>query len=136
MRGSWDPRLVLDPFGGELHPPRATPPTTTPRLRALRLWPQAPRPGLAVSKYLIGVKLAGQAAVASELLLAPDVSTTILELAEMVERLSSLEEIRQHEAVAANLYWNAWSAVMSGSLAATSHVCPTTGGTSTAGGRR
>ncbi len=103
--------VVLDPFGGELHLTSGDAANDDPRLRRAQALAPGTATGLAVSKYLIGVKLAGQAAVASKLLLAPDVSTTILELAEMVESLSSLEEIRQHEAVAANLYWNAWSAV-------------------------
>jgi CRISPR-associated endonuclease Cas1 len=102
--------VVLDPFGGELHLTSGDTGNDDPRLRRAQALAPGTTTGLEVTKYLIRTKLAGQAAVA-QLLAAPDVSATILDLAEIVEGLSSLEEIRQHEAVAANLYWNAWSGV-------------------------
>ena len=102
--------VVLDPFGGELHLTAGHTANDDPRLRRAQALAPGTVPGLEVTKYLICGKLTGQAAVA-QLLAAPDVSATILDLAEIVEGLSSLEEIRQHEAVAANLYWGAWSAI-------------------------
>jgi len=63
---------------------------------------------MAIARYLIGVKLTGQAQVASVELGAPAAAATIVRLANQLDEAVSLEEIRQLEAAAANLYWNAW----------------------------
>ena len=57
------------------------------------------------------MKLAGQAFIAQNELSARGVSETILHLAARVDASSSLEEIRQLEASAANLYWSAWNSL-------------------------
>jgi len=66
--------------------------------------------GFDVACYLIRCKLAGQASVASEL---DDLAAarTIASLSEELEDAGSLEELRQLESTAANLYWHAWEAV-------------------------
>ena len=64
--------------------------------------------GLQVARYLIGIKLAGEAAIAREDLWAPEVADSILHLAPLVDQSSTLEEIRHLEASAASRYWSAW----------------------------
>jgi CRISPR-associated endonuclease Cas1 len=66
--------------------------------------------GFEAACYIIRCKLAGQASVANEL---DDMAAarTIAALAQSLDDAGSLEELRQLEATAANIYWHAWEAV-------------------------
>lgn len=63
-----------------------------------------------VARRLIRHKLAGQSAVARIELADAKAADSIDDLADCLVASASLEEVRQLEAAAANVYWNAWSA--------------------------
>jgi len=67
--------------------------------------------GMAVARYLISVKLTGQAEVASVDLENREAAATISRLAGLLVDAASLEEVRQLEAAGANLYWKSWESV-------------------------
>jgi CRISPR-associated protein Cas1 len=67
--------------------------------------------GLEIAKYLTTAKLAGQRLVAASELGADGVADSIEAITAMVADAGTLEEVRQLEASAANLYWSAWEAV-------------------------
>jgi hypothetical protein len=67
--------------------------------------------GFEATRYLIASKLAGQASVAKGRLSETGAATTIARLRDELEAAETLEEIRHVEAVAANVYWNAWSEI-------------------------
>lgn len=67
--------------------------------------------GQVVASFLIGAKIAGQADVARNELENPRAADTISGLAQSLEASTSLDEVRQLEAVAANVYWQAWESV-------------------------
>ena len=67
--------------------------------------------GLEIARYLVGIKLAGQAAIAREDLSALDVGNSIEHLARKVAESASLEETRNLEASAASFYWSCWEKV-------------------------
>ena len=81
------------------------------RLRRAQALAPGTETGLSVATYLTRVKLAGQASIAQHELRAPGVTETITRLSSRVDESASLEEIRQLEASAANLYWSAWGAL-------------------------
>lgn len=101
--------VVLDPFDGELLLTSGGCGNNDPRLRRAQALAIGTETGLAVARYLIVSKLEGQSALAGESLGAPDTANSIAALAEMVADAGSLEEVRQLEASAANLYFAAWS---------------------------
>ena len=80
------------------------------RLRRAQALAPATVAGLEVCEYLISLKLSGEDAIA-ERLGAHGTSQTIENLRLRIGEVASLEEIRQLEAAAANLYWAAWSGV-------------------------
>jgi hypothetical protein len=67
--------------------------------------------GFEATRYLIASKLAGQASVAQGRLSQSHAAETIVRLRDELELADALEEIRHIEAVAANVYWNAWSEI-------------------------
>jgi CRISPR-associated endonuclease Cas1 len=67
--------------------------------------------GLEIARYLISTKLHGQGRLAAGRLGQPNVASSIESITAMVDDAESLEEIRQLEATAANLYWHSWEAV-------------------------
>ena len=81
------------------------------RLRRAQALAPGTMTGLQVARYLIGIKLAGEAAIAREDLEAPEVASSILKLAPLVDQSSTLEQIRLLEASAASRYWSAWDGV-------------------------
>src|SRR5664280_2080809 len=88
----------------------AAPGKDDPRLRrAQAAAPNAPV-GLEITRALLGAKLAGQAAVAEELLHAPPIADTIARLAEQLDSANTLPACRDLEAQASNAYFGAWSA--------------------------
>ncbi|MGO9197609.1 MAG: CRISPR-associated endonuclease Cas1 [Acidimicrobiales bacterium] len=103
--------VVLDPFGGELHLTSGGVGNDDPRLRRAQALAMATPPGLEATRYLIGLKLHGQASVAQSRIGHLDAVHTILRLRDELNAAETLEEIRHVEAVAANVYWNAWSSV-------------------------
>ncbi|HKH88627.1 MAG TPA: CRISPR-associated endonuclease Cas1, partial [Acidimicrobiales bacterium] len=103
--------VVLDPFGGELHLTSGGIGNDDPRLRRAQALAMATPAGFEATRYLISRKLAGQASVAQGRLSRPDTAETIVRLRDELQHAETLEEIRHVEAVAANVYWNAWSEI-------------------------
>jgi len=67
--------------------------------------------GLAIARSLIEMKLAGQASTARQELDLPILASDIENLRGRLADSATLEEIRQLEAAAANLYWAGWGTV-------------------------
>jgi hypothetical protein len=67
--------------------------------------------GFGATRYLIASKLAGQASVAKSRLSHLGAAEMIARLREELDFTETLEEIRHVEAVAANVYWNAWGEI-------------------------
>jgi CRISPR-associated endonuclease Cas1 len=103
--------VVLDPFGGELHLTSGGVGNDDPRLRRAQALAMATPAGFEATRYLIACKLAGQASVAKSRLSQPGAADTIIRLRDELELAETLEEIRHVEAVAANVYWNAWGEI-------------------------
>ncbi len=83
-----------------------------PRLRRAQALALSTEVGMEVAQRLIHHKLIGQSAVARIDLGAPSAADSIDDLAGRLADSATLEEVRQLEAAAANVYWNAWSAVL------------------------
>jgi CRISPR-associated endonuclease Cas1 len=75
------------------------------RAQALALYGPS---GVEVTRYLITEKLLGQAGVLGLHLHEDDAASTIVGLCDAVSDAGSIEEIRQAEAAAANVYFAAW----------------------------
>jgi len=75
------------------------------RAQALALYTPT---GVEVSRYLIGEKLSGQARVLRFALTEDQVADTVNELRDAVSEAASIDEIRQLEAAAANVYFAVW----------------------------
>ena len=103
--------VVLDPFSGELHLTSGGVGNDDPRLRRSQALAVGTETGLQVTRYLVGVKLAGQASVVAERFKAHNAVETIATLAEMIDDADSLESMRQLEAAAANSYFATWSSL-------------------------
>ena len=103
--------VMLDPSTGDVTMASTRVANDDARLRRAQALAPGTITGLKVARYLIGLKLAGQATIAQENLDAPRVASAILELVPRVDQSSTLEEIRQLEASAASLYWSAWESV-------------------------
>ena len=103
--------VVLDPFDGELHLTSGGVGNDDPRLRRAQALAMASPAGFEATRYLIASKLAGQASVAKRRLSQPSAAETIVRLRDELEDAETLEEIRHVEAVAANVYWNAWGEI-------------------------
>jgi CRISPR-associated endonuclease Cas1 len=103
--------MMLDPSTGDVTSATTRVANDDARLRRAQALALGTSTGLEVARYLIGLKLAGQASIAVEELGSPEVAETIAELSRSMAESCSLEEIRQLEASAANLYWSAWGNV-------------------------
>jgi CRISPR-associated endonuclease Cas1 len=80
-----------------------------PRLRrAQAAAPNAPV-GLDITRGLLSAKLDGQAAVADQLLHAPQIADTITRLADELRHAETLPACRDLEAQASNVYFGAWA---------------------------
>ena len=75
------------------------------RAQALALYGPA---GVEITRYLIGTKLRGQARVLASRLSEHDAASTLMALVADVEGVDSIDQVRQLEAVGANVYWAAW----------------------------
>ena len=78
------------------------------RLRRAQALAPGTEIGLSIAAYLTKLKLSGEASVAAHQFGARGIARTIDSLASRVDDSSTLEQIRQLEASAANLYWSAW----------------------------
>jgi len=103
--------VVRDPFGGELHLTSGGVGNDDPRLRRAQALAMATPAGFEATRYLIASKLAGQASVAKGRLANREAAETISRLRDELEDAETLEEIRHVEAIAANVYWNAWGEI-------------------------
>jgi CRISPR-associated endonuclease Cas1 len=103
--------VVLDPFGGELHLTSGSVGNDDPRLRRAQALAMATPAGFEATRYLIASKLSGQASVTQGRLANRTAAETIVRLRDELEVAETLEEIRHVEAVAANVYWNAWGEI-------------------------
>jgi CRISPR-associated endonuclease Cas1 len=104
--------VVLDPFGGGLHLTSGGTGNDDPRLRRAQALAVATPAGMDITRYLVGAKLAGQASVVRDRLGQQAAASTIAALAEELGRCGALEDCRQVEATAANVYWNAWESLV------------------------
>jgi CRISPR-associated endonuclease Cas1 len=86
------------------------------RAQALALYGPS---GLDVVRYLIGEKLRGHLRVLCHRLDSDGPAATLADLAGQVETAGSIDEVRQLEAVAANVYWAAWERSVSVTFART-----------------
>jgi len=103
--------VVIDPSDGSVLVTSGGCAVDDGRLRRSQALAPATETGLIVARYLTNAKLEGQASVASTELEAPEVAETILRLAASLGGCTSVEEIRQLEAAAANIYWRAWESL-------------------------
>ncbi len=103
--------VVLDPFAGEMHLTSGGVGNDDPRLRRAQALAMATPAGLEATRYLIAAKLHGQASVAQGRLSEPSAAHTITRLRNELAAAETLDEIRHVEAVAANVYWNAWGEI-------------------------
>jgi CRISPR-associated endonuclease Cas1 len=103
--------VVLDPADGTVLSTSGASAIDDGRIRRAQALAPGTETGMSIARYLIGVKLAGQARVASIELGNQAAAETINRLADQLADAASLEEVRQLEAAAANLYWSAWESV-------------------------
>jgi CRISPR-associated endonuclease Cas1 len=103
--------VVLDPSDASVLATSGAVSVDDGRLRRLQALAMGTEVGLEIARYLTRAKLSGQASVASGELGSPDTAQTIASLAETLAVAESIEDVRQLEAVAANLYWRSWEAV-------------------------
>jgi len=103
--------VVLDPFDGAVLATSGACSIDDARIRRAQGIALGTETGLQIARYLISEKLAGQARVVAGQLGNRGASDTILALALELDRASSLEEVQQLEAAAANLAWASWGAV-------------------------
>jgi len=111
LEGAGIALVVLDPATGAVISASAAVANDDARLRRAQALAMGTETGLDVARYLTGVKLTGQAAVAGQELASSEIAHVIDRLRAMVADSASLEEVRQLEASAANLYWSAWGSV-------------------------
>jgi CRISPR-associated endonuclease Cas1 len=103
--------IVLDPSTGRVVTASTRVANDDARLRRAQALAPGTETGLLIVRCLIEAKLTGQSEIAATELNAPGVAERILVLRGMVADSASLEEVRQLEASAANLYWSAWGSV-------------------------
>jgi len=108
LEGAGVPFVVLDPSTGDFLAASVRVANDDARLRRAQALAPGTGVGLEIAAYLTRLKLAGQASVASDRLGAKGVAQTIGSMAPRVDDSSTLEQIRQIEASAANLFWSAW----------------------------
>lgn len=102
--------VVLDPSDGAVLATSGACLVDDPRLRRAQAFAPGTALGLRIAGYLIGAKLTAQRQVALKLE-AHEAAATIAELLGTLEGAGSLDEVRQLEASAANVYWRAWEGV-------------------------
>ena len=100
--------VVIDSATGEVVSASTRVANDDARLRRAQALCGGTETGLLIAKRLIDLKLQGQAMNALECFSAMDKAETIHDLRMKVTDAGSLEEVRQLEASAANLYWSSW----------------------------
>lgn len=100
--------VVVDPFDGAVLATSAHTSNNDPRIRRAQALALGTGVGLDVARFLIGRKLAGQAQVARRSLGRSGEADTIDHLAGDLQQCESIDEVRQVEAVVANVYFSAW----------------------------
>lgn len=103
--------VVLDPHDASVLATSGACLVDDPRLRRAQAFAAGSDLGLRIARYLIATKLAGERSVAGAELHDPDAAASIGRVASGLQDAASLEEVRQLEAVGANLYWRAWEEV-------------------------
>jgi CRISPR-associated endonuclease Cas1 len=103
--------VVLDPSTGNVVTASTRVANDDARLRRAQALAPGTSTGLEIARYLTEIKLAGQAQIAAQELNARSVSERIQGIAAGLADSATLEEVRQLEAAAANLYWSAWETV-------------------------
>ena len=103
--------MILDPAAASVLSTSGTSAVDDGRIRRAQALAPGTETGMAIARYLVAVKLAGQAEVAAVELANPTAAETIIRLGGQLADAASLEEIRQIEAAAANLYWRAWEGI-------------------------
>ena len=103
--------VVLDPADASVLVTSGACAVDDGRIRRAQALAPGTETGMAIARYLVGVKLVGQADVAEVELANPTAAETITRLGGELADAASLEEIRQFEAAAANLYWRAWEEI-------------------------
>jgi CRISPR-associated endonuclease Cas1 len=81
-----------------------------PRLRRTQALAANQEVGLRISRLLLAAKVDGQALNVSKRLRDLDTAVALGRLAQAIEVAETVEQVRQAEAAAANLYWRAWCA--------------------------
>ena len=110
-RWRWVPFVLLDPSTGDSLASSSRVANDDARLRRAQALAPGTGIGLGIAAYLTRLKLSGEASVAANQLEAGGIARTIDSLAPTVDDSSTLEQIRQIEASAANLYWSAWGSL-------------------------
>ena len=100
--------VMVDPRTGEVTMASTRVGNDDARLRRAQALAPGTVTGLKIAKYLIRIKMAGQAAIAREDLSASGVAESIVDLTRRVDQSSTLEEVRELEASGAAQYWSAW----------------------------
>lgn len=103
--------VVLDPSSGEVIVASTRVANDDARLRRAQALAAGTETGLAIARYLVELKLAGEAALADQGLGDPTAADRIRRTAAAISNTASLDECRQLEAAAANVYWQAWESV-------------------------
>jgi CRISPR/Cas system-associated endonuclease Cas1 len=75
--------------------------------RSIALAPDLPF-GLDIAHFLIGRKIAGQAGILRSRFSDDDAAATVEELGAGAAAAESVDEVRQLEAAAAEIYWQSW----------------------------
>jgi CRISPR-associated endonuclease Cas1 len=102
---------VLDPADGSVLATSGACSVDDARIRRSQALAFGTETGLQIARYLTAEKLAGQARVAADQVGDRDAAESIRSVSAALDRAVSIEEVRQLEAVAANVYWLAWEAV-------------------------
>jgi CRISPR-associated endonuclease Cas1 len=103
--------VILDPTSGTVVSASTAVANDDARLRRAQALAMGTETGLDVARYLTDLKLAGQAFIAEDELASDDTARAISKVRSKMADSASLEEMRQLEASAANLYWAAWQSV-------------------------
>jgi CRISPR-associated endonuclease Cas1 len=107
-RGAGVGLIIIDPFDGQVLATSAHTSNDDPRLRRAQALAVGTSTGVDIVRWLLGRKLAGQARVATEILDMRDAAESIDQVERSLDDAGSVDELRQLEAVGANVYFAAW----------------------------
>ncbi len=103
--------VVLNPSDGSVLSTSGACSVDDARLRRSQALALGNESGQRIAKHLIAAKLEGQADVVAKHLHNEVSAKSIREMAQRIEQADSLEEVRQIEAISANVYWLAWESI-------------------------